>query len=128
MRNSDWLKIKLRLICLICVQTQMLCNGAINTHTNTPTHPHTNTHTHTHTHTRTHAHTHTYTHTHTHTHTHAQLLAHTHTRAHPSAAPPMTRSVWTARTQTHRGDYMYTCTHINHISSHLVRVQKYFLH
>ena len=28
MRNSDWLKLKLRLIFLICVQTQSLCNGA----------------------------------------------------------------------------------------------------
>ena len=28
MRDSDWLKLKLRLIFLICVQTQMLCNGA----------------------------------------------------------------------------------------------------
>ena len=28
MRDSDWLKIKLRLIFLICVQTQILCNGA----------------------------------------------------------------------------------------------------
>ena len=28
MRNSDWLKIKLRLIFLICVQAQILCNGA----------------------------------------------------------------------------------------------------
>ena len=29
MRDSDWLKISLRLIFLICVQTQVLCNGAI---------------------------------------------------------------------------------------------------
>ena len=28
MRDSDWLKLKLRLIFLICVQTQILCNGA----------------------------------------------------------------------------------------------------
>ena len=28
MRDSDWLKINLRLIFLICVQTQILCNGA----------------------------------------------------------------------------------------------------
>ena len=28
MRDSDWLKIYLRLIFLICVQTQILCNGA----------------------------------------------------------------------------------------------------
>ena len=28
MHDSDWLKIKLRLIFLICVQTQILCNGA----------------------------------------------------------------------------------------------------
>ena len=26
MRDSDWLKINLRLIFLICVQTQILCN------------------------------------------------------------------------------------------------------
>ena len=32
MRDSDWLKIKLRLICLICVQTHILCNGANDTH------------------------------------------------------------------------------------------------
>ena len=29
MRDSDWLKLNLRLICLICVQTQILCNGAL---------------------------------------------------------------------------------------------------
>ena len=29
MRDSDWLKLKLRLICLICVQTHIVCNGAI---------------------------------------------------------------------------------------------------
>ena len=29
MRDSDWLKLKMRLICLICVQTQFICNGAI---------------------------------------------------------------------------------------------------
>ena len=29
MRDSDWLKINLHLIFLICVQTQILCNGAI---------------------------------------------------------------------------------------------------
>ena len=29
MRDSDWLKIKLRLIFLIYVQTQILCNGAM---------------------------------------------------------------------------------------------------
>ena len=28
MRDSDWLKLNLRFIFLICVQTQMLCNGA----------------------------------------------------------------------------------------------------
>ena len=28
MRDSDWLKLILRLIFLICVQTQILCNGA----------------------------------------------------------------------------------------------------
>ena len=32
MRNSDWLKINLRLIFLICVQTQVLCNGAYDTY------------------------------------------------------------------------------------------------
>ena len=29
MHDSDWFKLSLRLIFLICVQTQMLCNGAI---------------------------------------------------------------------------------------------------
>ena len=29
MRDSDWLKLNLRLIFLICVQTQILCNGAL---------------------------------------------------------------------------------------------------
>ena len=48
MRDSDWLKIKLRLICLICVQTQILCNGAIITHSH-GVHTHTNTHTYAHT-------------------------------------------------------------------------------
>ena len=28
MRDSDWLKINLRLIFLICIQMQMLCNGS----------------------------------------------------------------------------------------------------
>ena len=28
MRDSDWLKLNMRLIFLICVQTQILCNGA----------------------------------------------------------------------------------------------------
>ena len=28
MRDSDWLKLNLRWIFLICVQTQILCNGA----------------------------------------------------------------------------------------------------
>ena len=28
MHDSDWLKVNLRLIFLICVQTQVLCNGA----------------------------------------------------------------------------------------------------
>ena len=28
MRDSDWLKLNLRLIFLICDQTQILCNGA----------------------------------------------------------------------------------------------------
>ena len=28
MRDSDWLKLNLRLIFLICVQTQILCKGA----------------------------------------------------------------------------------------------------
>ena len=29
MRDSDWLEINLRLIFLICVQTQILCNGCM---------------------------------------------------------------------------------------------------
>ena len=29
MHDSDWLKLNSRLIFLICVQTQILCNGAI---------------------------------------------------------------------------------------------------
>ena len=33
MHDSDWLKLNLRLIFLICVQMQILCNGATNTHT-----------------------------------------------------------------------------------------------
>ena len=32
MHDSDWLKINLRLILLICVQTQILCNGALVTY------------------------------------------------------------------------------------------------
>ena len=35
MRDSDWLKFNLRLIFLICVQTQILCNGAIITYQST---------------------------------------------------------------------------------------------
>ena len=29
MHDSDWLKLKLRLIFLTCIQTQILCNGAL---------------------------------------------------------------------------------------------------
>ena len=32
MRDSDWLKLNLRLIFLICVQTQIVCNGANKTY------------------------------------------------------------------------------------------------
>ena len=32
MRDSDWSKLNLRLIFLICVQTQIICNGANKTY------------------------------------------------------------------------------------------------
>ena len=60
MRDSDWLKLNLRLIFLICVQTQILCNGAHVPRERPPFSAllfplgehHIFTHTHTHTHTK----------------------------------------------------------------------------